>query len=229
MGTDDFLTTALGTHRAISIFSGKNFGTPDQKIELLYGEQYLPVYDPAAKSYTIAEDAMHQNKMPNPVPKYGPSGIGNFFNTYTWTMGVGFKKTPAFASLLVGTFDWSYVLEQMLVTLASQQGGTNPAVPGITLDPEMLEEFMDHLRPNWVSVQTCLWPGVLISPLLLSQMMEWGITLTMVFAPCFPLNSAHCSPMVLLLRCATELCYNTTTQHLCVPNHNSGYFLPRDG
>jgi len=148
LGTDDFLTTALGTHRAISIFSGKNFGTPGQKIEVLYGEQYLPVYDPAAKSYTIAEDAMHQNKMPNPVPKYGPSGIGNFFNTYTWTMGVGFKKTPAFTSLLVGTFDWSYVLEQMLVTLANQQGGANPAIPGITLDPEMLEEFMDHLQPQ---------------------------------------------------------------------------------
>ena len=36
----------------------------------------------------------------------------------------------------------------MLVTLANQQGGANPAIPGITLDPEMLEEFMDHLQPQ---------------------------------------------------------------------------------
>ena len=144
----------------------------------------------------LQNDAKHQNKMPNPVPKYGPSGIGNFFNTYTWTMGVGFKKTPAFASLLVGTFDWSYVLEQMLITLAMQQGGANPAIPGITLDPEMLEEFMDQLHPTRVSVQTCLWLGVLMNLLFLSQMMEWGITLTMVFAPCFPLNLRQ---MVLLI------------------------------
>jgi hypothetical protein len=144
IGTDDFLTTALGTHRAISIFAGKNFGTPDQKIELLYGEQYLPVYDSSAKSYTIAEDDMHMNKMKS-APKYGPSGIGNFWNTYTWTMGVGFENTPALKSLLVGTFDWSYLVEQGIIVVASQQGGNNPVAPGITLDPEMLNDYMDQL------------------------------------------------------------------------------------
>jgi hypothetical protein len=136
----DFLTTALGTHRSISIFSGKNFGTPDQKIELLYGDQYLPVYDPDAKSYTIAFDDKHQNKMPNPVPKYGPSGIDNFFNTYTWTMSVQFNK------LFVGTFDWSYLLEQGLIGVA-MMAGQNFVYPDIPLPPEILTDLKGQLPP----------------------------------------------------------------------------------
>jgi hypothetical protein len=93
----------LGTYRPINIFRGKNFGASTQTIDLLYGLQYLPVYDPAKKTYTIANDLFHQNKMINPKPKWGLAGFGNFFNEYTWTMGVYDKK------LFIGTFDWSYV------------------------------------------------------------------------------------------------------------------------
>jgi hypothetical protein len=145
LGADDLLTTALGTHRAVNIFAGKNFGTPEQHIELLYGDQYLPVYDATAKSYTIACDTAHQNRMPNPIAKYGPSGIGNFFNAYTWTMETGFKTTPGFTGLLVGTFDWSYILEQMLVTLIMQQFGQNSVTAGMILDSDIIKDFMDQL------------------------------------------------------------------------------------
>jgi len=39
------------------------------------------------------------------APLYGSSGFGNFYNNYTWSMGV-FKN-----ELYVGTMDWSYLLE----------------------------------------------------------------------------------------------------------------------
>ncbi len=112
-GADDIVATALGAHRAVSIFSGSNFGSGEETIELLYGDQYLPRYEPAARSYTIAEDAFHTNLMPNPVPKFGPSGIGNFFNAYTWTMERGYTDYPSRGGVLLGTFDWSLVAREM--------------------------------------------------------------------------------------------------------------------
>ena len=103
--TDEVLTTALGTYRAINIFRGRNFATTPQ-LEVLYGLQYLPVYDSTTKSYTIATDPLHQNKMPDPVPKWGLPGFGNFFNAYTWSMAEYNDR------LFIGTFDWSYLLAQ---------------------------------------------------------------------------------------------------------------------
>jgi len=103
--SDELLTTALGTYRAINIFRGRDFATTPQ-LEVLYGLQYLPVYDSNAKRYTIALDPLHQNKMPDPVPKWGLPGFGNFFNAYTWSMAEYNDK------LFIGTFDWSYLLAQ---------------------------------------------------------------------------------------------------------------------
>ena len=51
--SNELLTTALGTYRAINIFRGRNFATTPE-LEVLYGLQYLPVYDSITKSYTIA-------------------------------------------------------------------------------------------------------------------------------------------------------------------------------
>jgi hypothetical protein len=108
---EEILITALGTYRAISIFRGRNFGARAERMEVVYGLSYLPIYDPIAKSYTIAFDAAHRNKMPDPVPKWGLSGFGNFFNVYTWTMAVYDNE------LFIGTFDWSYLLAQGLLDL----------------------------------------------------------------------------------------------------------------
>ena len=97
-GADDIAATALGTHRAVSIFSGRDFGTPGQTIELLYGDEYLPRYEPAARSYTIAEDNFHRNLMPNPVPKWGPSAVSAISLTPIpgpWTSAL--TTTPAAA------------------------------------------------------------------------------------------------------------------------------------
>jgi hypothetical protein len=91
----EFLTTAIGCHRAIAIFRGKNFGKSTQVMQVCYGEKNLPVYD-SVNGWT-----MKLNKMGTPL--YGTSGFGNFFNNYTWTMAV-FNNC-----LFVGTMDWSYL------------------------------------------------------------------------------------------------------------------------
>ena len=109
---DELLTTLVGTHRSVTLFRGKGFGTKYQKMQVLYGEKYLPVYDPAKKKYTIGSDAVHRNRMPDPVPKYGHAGFNNPFNTYIWSMGVYDDK------LFIGTFDWSYLFYQGLVDMA---------------------------------------------------------------------------------------------------------------
>jgi hypothetical protein len=109
---EELLTTLVGTHRSVTLFRGKGFGTKYQKMQVLYGEKYLPVYDPVQKKYTFGFDAAHRNRMPDPVPKYGHAGFNNPFNTYIWSMGVYDNK------LFIGTFDWSYLFYQGLVDMA---------------------------------------------------------------------------------------------------------------
>jgi len=103
------LTWILNSHRAISIFRGRNFGTPNQEIELLYGERWLTVYeyDPIAEdgNWTIKRNNM------DAIPLWGNSGFNNFYNNYTWTMDV-FQ-----GQLYVGTMDFSYLFQDGLRVL----------------------------------------------------------------------------------------------------------------
>jgi PPE-repeat protein len=87
------------TQRAIAIFRGKDLGTPDQKIELLYGAPQLPAYDAASNTWSA--------KSTNYTPLYGKSGFGQPFNNYTWRMAVTDGK------LFVGTMDWSYLVHDL--------------------------------------------------------------------------------------------------------------------
>lgn len=136
----DFITTALGTHRAISVFRGKDFGTGSQTIELLYGNRFLPVYDASQKSYTIASDSTHRNLM-NAFPKWGPSGIDNFFNTYVWAME-GFND-----SLYLGTFDWSYFLTYGLIDMLTPSipAAAGPDAPSLG---EVYRGIMPRVTPG---------------------------------------------------------------------------------
>jgi hypothetical protein len=107
LDSEEILNSFWGTYRAISIFSGRNFGKTTQQMRLLYGEKFLPVYDPDQKQYTSGSDAMHRTGMPAfPFP-LGSSGFGNSFNAYTWSMTVYDNR------LFVGTFDWSYLLYEL--------------------------------------------------------------------------------------------------------------------
>ena len=126
---EEIVDTALGTYRPFSIFRGKNFGKPNQNIQLLYGQKYLPVYDATLKKYTFANDLVHSNRMPDPNPKWGKSGFGNFFNAYAWSMAV-YKNT-----LFIGTFDWSYLLDQGFLDL----------VMGALITTGSISEIMDDI------------------------------------------------------------------------------------
>ncbi|NOY58070.1 MAG: T9SS type A sorting domain-containing protein [Calditrichaeota bacterium] len=106
-----FMTDLLATHRPISLFRGRNFGT-NPEIDLLYGMPALPEYTPddplnptSGGNWDIVPNNMGS------LPLYGPSGFGNFFNTYTWSMAVHKNQ------LFVGTFDWSYLLMDLLAPL----------------------------------------------------------------------------------------------------------------
>ncbi len=103
------LATVLGTHRAISLFRGRNFDQPGAaKVELLYGQYILPKYQPGV-GWTLAPNNMGANG----TPLYGMSGFGNFYNNYTWSMAVYDNQ------LYVGTMDWGYLFNEMLPTIAS--------------------------------------------------------------------------------------------------------------
>ncbi len=124
LDNDELITTFLGSYRPISIFRGKGFGTFNQSVDIVYGQEYLPVYDAAKKSYTIAKDAAHLNKMKKDALQ-GPAGCGNFYNAYTWTM-MGYD-----GKLFIGTFDWSYVFSDLLGTV--MDSGTTNAFPAMLM------------------------------------------------------------------------------------------------
>jgi hypothetical protein len=94
----DMLAAFLGTLRPTAIFRGKDCGTKNQEVELLYGSPYLPKYDEATAEWTIVP-----NNMGGEWPSYGFAGINNLCNTYTWWMNHYHGR------LFVGTFDWLYL------------------------------------------------------------------------------------------------------------------------
>jgi len=110
----DLMVDFLGTYRAISIFRGRHFATIPT-IELLYGMDYVP-------SYTEETGwQLKPNNMGGQPPLYGPSGFGNCFNNYTWTMGIAADQ------LLVGTMDWSYLFYDVLNNFFISQVGRPPS------------------------------------------------------------------------------------------------------
>ncbi len=97
--SDQALKVAEATHRAISIFRGRNLEGTKPEIQLLYGEKKLPVYDKTTNTFVDTPTGM--------TPRYGASGFGNLFNNYTWEMKV------AAGQLFVGTMDWSFLFNQL--------------------------------------------------------------------------------------------------------------------
>ncbi len=98
----------LGTYRAISIFRGKNFASSKPQMEVLYGESTLPTY--ANGAWTMKKTGMGR-------PRFGSSGLGNFFNNYTWAMAVYDGK------LYVGTMDWSYLSSDLMNWFSNDKTG----------------------------------------------------------------------------------------------------------
>ncbi|MFD0517571.1 hypothetical protein [Paractinoplanes durhamensis] len=106
---------ARNTQRGLSIWRGKDLGTPNQKIELLYGESTLPAYAPETATWSSVPTGW--------TPLYGRSGFGNSLNNYTWRMTVAGDR------LFVATMDWSYLVHDLL----PQAPPTDPALWGADL------------------------------------------------------------------------------------------------
>jgi len=111
--------TLINSTRAIAIFRGKNFGTPDQQVELVYGSAALPAFNPfqPALGWSVVPNSMGQ------APLFGPSGFGNIFNNYTWGMQVYRGE------LYVVTMDWSFIAAKLL------ESGAFPPIP-VPIDPD---------------------------------------------------------------------------------------------
>lgn len=103
------------TQRAATVWRGRDLGTPDQRIELLYGESALPVYQPDTRTWTSRPTGW--------TPRYGKSGFGNPFNNYVWRMTVAGDR------LYVATMDWSYIVHDV----SDEAPPTDPAGWGADL------------------------------------------------------------------------------------------------
>jgi hypothetical protein len=94
--TADIVTALVEGNRATTIWRASNLDATKPTVELLYGESSLPVYNFAQNAWVDTSTGLK--------PRWGPSGFGNPFNAYPWSMKV-FQN-----QLYVGTFDWSYLL-----------------------------------------------------------------------------------------------------------------------
>jgi hypothetical protein len=94
--TADIVTALVEGNRATTIWRASNLDATKPTVELLYGESTLPKYNFAQNAWVDTSTGWK--------PRWGPSGFGNPFNAYPWSMKV-FQN-----QLYVGTFDWSYLL-----------------------------------------------------------------------------------------------------------------------
>jgi hypothetical protein len=103
--------------RSCSYYRGRNLGTPQQEVELLYGASELNRFDEATGTW-VAEPVK------DGPPLFGGQGFGNLYNVYCWSQTV-FQN-----ELYIGTNDSSFYssmlepmapvvgLEGVLLTLA---------------------------------------------------------------------------------------------------------------
>jgi hypothetical protein len=67
----ELIAQLVFTERKGTVFRYRNLGTPDQQVELLYGERFLTTWDPTANEYVLAPNLMGTR------PLFGLSGFGN--------------------------------------------------------------------------------------------------------------------------------------------------------
>ncbi len=97
---EEQLQWGLRSERAISIFRGRDFGTAQEDLDVVYGYGEMPVY--VAGAWKTLPNNMGED------PLWGDAGFNNPTNNYTWTMAVYGNR------LWVGTMDWSWVRAELL-------------------------------------------------------------------------------------------------------------------
>lgn len=110
--TDQDLQVAmLASERSSVIFRGHNFTSGTPEIELLYGLEYLPVFDPFDLTWYLEPNLLDVTFGITTTPAYGAAGIGDAFNNFTWSMAEYDDQ------LFVGTMDWSLMQDDFVFTI----------------------------------------------------------------------------------------------------------------
>jgi hypothetical protein len=105
----DLLKIFLNTARATSFWRISNADSDTPRVSMLYGETQLPALIPGTRNFAYQPTGVR--------PVFGKSGLGNPWNSYSWTAAV-FKN-----KLYVGTFDSRYVAETLGTSLLTDQFG----------------------------------------------------------------------------------------------------------
>jgi hypothetical protein len=167
--TSGLATTIINSSRAIPIFrccnskvkSQNGMGSP---VELLYGDSLQPVFS-ATNGWQLMPNKMDVE------PTFGPAGFGNPFNTYAWSMA-SFQ-----GQLYVGTFDWSFILADLLTS-------TLNGVPGITPEEAQatIQQVAQTFNPGLITFGADLWvfanpssPAVVESQFGVGNFLNYGI------------------------------------------------------
>ncbi len=159
-GTPANLQEALdNTTRASTLFRGRNFGEPNQEVQMLYADASLPVYTPGRfggpGTWAAAPNRMGAGQ-------YGPAGFGNPDNIYTWSMDVYDHQ------LFVGTFDQGiYVYGQDYmdgIPVPVELGGDlyrfpSSASPAVMVDENGLGNVLNHGFRNMITTPRGLFIG----------------------------------------------------------------------
>lgn len=96
----------LGALRRTVLFcSDEPDGNPNS-VELLYGEKKLPIYDNETGTWSLKDNVSHY------TPKWGRSGYGNPYTSYTWAMDEYNDK------LYIGTMDVSTMVAPFFETIS---------------------------------------------------------------------------------------------------------------
>ncbi len=108
LASADAIAYLFGFLRSTTLFRTDDFNSPND-IEMLYGEEELPVYDETTKEWSLKPN----NSGLKPV--FGRSGYGNLFTCYTWSMSIYNDD------LYIGTMDMSNLIEPAVGPLLERQ------------------------------------------------------------------------------------------------------------
>jgi hypothetical protein len=110
------------------MFRGQNFSSGAPSINLLYGATQLAVYTPTDGS--VGTWTLTNNNIPTGsctkacgvAPLYGPSGFGNPYTAYIWTMAIWNSQ------LYFGTMQYSFLIPGMLSNIGVSVSTLPPAL-----------------------------------------------------------------------------------------------------
>jgi hypothetical protein len=127
------LTWFLNSERAISIFRGKDFATPQEDMDVVYGYGEMPAY--VGGTWQTLPNNMGEGAL------WGTAGFNNPTNNYTWTMSVYQNR------LWVGTMDWSWLVADAVKSAIGSGIIPEDILPSLPILGADLWYFPNHNSP----------------------------------------------------------------------------------